>query len=51
MTALRKQDVSKRLSDLGYVPVGGQPDELTAAMKTEIEKMAKLIRQNNLTAQ
>jgi len=51
VTALHKPDVSKRLSDLGYVAVGDQPHELTTAMKTEIEKMAKLIRQNNLTAQ
>lgn len=50
VTALHKPDVAKRLSDLGYVPVGDQPHELVAAMKVEIEKMAKLIRENNLTA-
>lgn len=48
--ALNKPDVSKRLNDLGYVPVGDQPQELAAAMKSEIEKMAKLIRENNLSA-
>ena len=48
---LKKPDVARRLSDLGYVPVGNQPHELTAAMKVEIEKMAKLIRENKLTAE
>ena len=50
VTALHKQDVAKRLSDLGYVAVGDQPHELLMAMKSEIAKMAKLIRENNLTA-
>jgi tripartite-type tricarboxylate transporter receptor subunit TctC len=50
VTALNKPDVSQRLSDLGYVPIVGEPHELTAAMKVEIEKMAKLIRQNKLSA-
>jgi tripartite-type tricarboxylate transporter receptor subunit TctC len=48
--ALNKPEISKRLSALGYVPIGNQPHELTAAMKTEIEKMAKLIRENKLSA-
>ena len=50
VTALHKPDVAKRLSDLGYVAVGDQPHELLMAMKSEIAKMAKLIRENNLTA-
>jgi tripartite-type tricarboxylate transporter receptor subunit TctC len=49
-TALNKPAISKRLSDLGYVPIVNQPHELTAVMKAEIEKMATLIRQNGLTA-
>ena len=51
LSVLKKPDLSKRLSDLGYIPVGDQPHELTAYIKLEIEKMAKLIRQNNLTAE
>ncbi|MGZ8156616.1 MAG: Bug family tripartite tricarboxylate transporter substrate binding protein [Burkholderiales bacterium] len=51
ITALHKPDVAKRLSDLGYVPGGGQPHELAAAMKVEIEKMAKLIRENKLSVE
>ena len=50
ISALNRPDVSKRLTDLGYVVVAGQPDELAAYIKSEIAKMAKLIRDNNLTA-
>ena len=50
VTALHKPDLAKRLSDLGYDAVGDQPHELLAAMKSEITKMAKLIRDNNLSA-
>lgn len=50
VTALNRPDVSKRLSDLGYDVVGGQPDELAAFIKLDIETMAKLIRDNGLSA-
>jgi tripartite-type tricarboxylate transporter receptor subunit TctC len=50
VTALQKPDISNRLRDLGYDTVGNQPHELLAAMKSEITNMAKLIRENNLTA-
>ncbi len=51
LAALKKPDVSSRLSALGYVAVGDQPHEFTIAMKNEIEKMAKLIRLNRLSAE
>ncbi len=44
VSALNKPDVGKRLSDLGYVVIADQPGELAAHIKSEIEKMAKLIR-------
>ena len=50
VSALNRPDVSKRLSDLGYVVVADQPEELAAYIKSEIAKMAKLIRDNNLSA-
>lgn len=50
VTALNRPDVSKRLSDLGYDVVGDQPDELAAFIKSDIETMAKLIRDNGLSA-
>ena len=48
VTALNKPDVSKRLGDLGYIVVADQPEELAAYIKSEIAKMAKLIRDNHL---
>lgn len=51
ISALNKPSVSKRLTSLGYVTVGGQPHELTEYMKAEVEKTATLIRENNLSAE
>lgn len=48
VSALNKPDVGKRLSDLGYVVIADRPEELAAHIKSEIEKMAKLIRQIGL---
>lgn len=48
--ALNRPEVSKRLSELGYAHVGSEPHELAAYMNAEIQKMAKLIRENNLSA-
>ena len=48
--ALNRPEVSKRLSELGYVHVGSEPHELAAYMNAEIEKMATLIRENKLSA-
>jgi len=50
VSALNRPDVSKRLGDLGYSIVADQPGELAAFIKADIETMAKLIRQNRLTA-
>ncbi len=50
VSALNQPEVGKRLSDLGYVVIGDQPGELAAHIKSEIEKMAKLIREIGLTS-
>ncbi len=50
VSALNSPEVSKRLSDLGNNLVGDKPGELAAFLKEDIEKMAKLVRQNRLTA-
>ena len=50
VSALNSPEASKRLRDLGNDFVGDQPGELAAFLKQDIEKMAKLIRQNRLTA-
>jgi tripartite-type tricarboxylate transporter receptor subunit TctC len=48
VAALKRPDVSKRLDDLGYIPVGNRPDEMGAYIKSEIDKYAKLIAQIGL---
>lgn len=50
VTALNRPDVSKRLADFGFVAVGNQPAEFGAYIKAEIEKLGKIIRELNLTA-
>ena len=41
---LKKPTVSKRLSDLGYIIVGDQPEQFAAHIKSEIEKLGKILR-------
>ena len=48
LKALNSPRIDKRLSDLGFSVVVSQPEELVKFMKTEIAKMAKLIRDNNI---
>ena len=43
--ALADTALNKRLTDLGYLVVGDQPDEFGAFMKTEITTLAKIIQQ------
>ena len=50
VTALNDPQVSKRLSDLGYVSIGDQPEEFGAFIKSEIATLAKIIRQTGATA-
>ncbi len=50
ITALNSPGVSKRLNDLGYIPVGNQPEEFAAILKSEIAKLGKLLRRLGVTA-
>ena len=50
LTVLRKPDAVKRLTELGYIIVGGAPGEFAAYMKLEVERFAKIIKAFNLTA-
>ena len=50
VTALNKPDANRRLIDLGYALVGDQPEEFSAYITSEIEKLRKIIRALNLTA-
>jgi len=50
-SVLQTPELNKRLSDLGYIVVGGGPDALAAHIRTETERYAKLIRQIGLPPQ
>lgn len=49
VTVLNKPDVVKRLNDLGCTPVGNQPEEFAAYIKTEIAILAELFRKLGVT--
>ena len=46
--ALKMPDVQKRLTTAGTEVVGGTPQELSADIKAEVEKWAKLVRERGL---
>lgn len=50
-TVLEAPEVRKRLTGMGYIVVGSGPDQLTAHIRTESERYAKLIRQIGLPPQ
>ena len=50
ISVLNNPAVSKRLGDLGYIPIGNQPDELSAHIRLEIARLGKIVRALNLTA-
>ncbi len=50
IAALNNPGVSKRLNDLGYVPLGNQPEEFAAVIKSEIAKLGTLLRRLGVTA-
>ncbi len=50
ISVLNNPVVSKRLNDLGYVPVGDRPEEFAAHIKSEIDKLGKILRQLGVTA-
>jgi tripartite-type tricarboxylate transporter receptor subunit TctC len=51
IAALKKPDVTQRFADLGYIAVGGQPEAFAAYIRTEVDRLGKLIRAFNLTAE
>jgi tripartite-type tricarboxylate transporter receptor subunit TctC len=42
---LKKPAVSKRLADLGYIIVGDQPEQFAAHIKSEIDKLGRILRE------
>ncbi len=49
IAALGNQQLSSRMSDLGFVTATSQPEELGAYIKNEIERLGKIIKAHNLT--
>jgi tripartite-type tricarboxylate transporter receptor subunit TctC len=45
VAALKNPAVSKRMDDLGYVAGGSEPDAFAAFIKSEIGKLAKILKQ------
>ena len=45
VAALKNATVAKRMDDLGYVASGNTPEEFAAYIRSEIEKLAKILKQ------
>ncbi len=48
---MKSPSVSKRLLEYGYVSVSDQPEEFGAYLKSEIDKLAKIIKAHKLSAE
>jgi tripartite-type tricarboxylate transporter receptor subunit TctC len=48
ITALNLPGVTRRFVDLGYTAVGDQPEEFAAHIRSEIDKLGKLIKELRL---
>ena len=44
MAALNRPDIGKRLDDAGFTVAANGPDDLAARIRSEIDKMTKLVR-------
>ncbi len=51
VAVLRSAAAQKRLNELAYVPVGGEPEELDAHLRREIERLGRIVRAMNLSAE
>ena len=43
LTALKDPQVSRRMTDLGYIAIGNTPEEFSAHIKNEIQKLARIL--------
>ena len=50
LAALKKPEISKRMLELGFTPVGDQPEEFAAFIRADIEKWRKIVQQKGITA-
>jgi len=51
LATLNHPEVNRRLVDLGYIVIGDQPGEFTAYIKSEVEKLAQIVKALNLKAE
>jgi tripartite-type tricarboxylate transporter receptor subunit TctC len=50
VSALNNPAVNKRLTDLGYLVIGDRPEEFAGHIRSEVDKLGKIIRTLGLTA-
>jgi tripartite-type tricarboxylate transporter receptor subunit TctC len=50
VAALKSPALNKRLTDLGYLVIGDRPDAFAAHIRSEVEKLGKVIKALNLSA-
>jgi tripartite-type tricarboxylate transporter receptor subunit TctC len=50
VSALKAPALNKRLTDLGYLVIGDRPDAFAAHIRSEVEKLGKVIKALNLSA-
>ena len=48
LSVLKEPDASRRLRDLGFVPLGDRPEEFGAHVKSEIERLGRIVRRAGL---
>jgi len=45
VASMKSPPVAKRMEDLGYVAIGNQPEEFAAYIRSEIDKLAQILKQ------
>lgn len=50
ISVLNSSTVNKRLTEAGYIVIGDRPEEFSAYLKSEIDRLGKVIRNLGLTA-
>ncbi len=48
--ALNKPEISRRLKDIGFVPIGGSADQLGALIARDLAKWEKVVKETGITA-
>jgi tripartite-type tricarboxylate transporter receptor subunit TctC len=51
VAALKSPEVAKRLQEMSSTPIGNQPEEWGAFLKSEVESIARLVKKLNLKAE